>query len=170
MCTDLAVFIYMAPLPLVDQRHPWLIYQVEGYTKDIVHDYEHRLETIWGRSVIIVHILNFEDLTLEMRQDLAVRLRMVYTRGDGRQGQAHEKVTGVDLFYLSSMDHGTANVPRLLAQYLFRHAEGRKSGASLSGGHFIGRLASFWTAPSSVAYDFPTRGVSNLGPEMPAPS
>ncbi|GKF82170.1 hypothetical protein Tco_0243826 [Tanacetum coccineum] len=39
------------------------------------------------------------------------------------------------------MDHGTANVPYLLAQYLFRHTEGRKSGARLSRGHFIGRLA-----------------------------
>ncbi|GKB59062.1 hypothetical protein Tco_0915248 [Tanacetum coccineum] len=39
------------------------------------------------------------------------------------------------------MDHGTTNVPHLLAQYLFRHAKGRKSKARLSGGHFIGRLA-----------------------------
>ncbi|GJV11642.1 hypothetical protein Tco_1353183 [Tanacetum coccineum] len=52
-----------------------------------------------------------------------------------------EKVTGVDLFYLRSMDHVTANVPYLLAQYLFKHAVGRKSGARLSWGHFIGRLA-----------------------------
>ncbi|GKB34365.1 hypothetical protein Tco_0879307, partial [Tanacetum coccineum] len=57
------------------------------------------------------------------------------------RGQAPEKVTGVDLFYLCSMDRGTTNVPHLLAQYLFRHAEGRKSGARLSGGHFIGSLA-----------------------------
>nr|GEW88728.1 hypothetical protein [Tanacetum cinerariifolium] len=40
------------------------------------------------------------------------------------QGQAPEKVTGVDLFYLMSMDRGTANVLYLLAQYLFRHSEG----------------------------------------------
>ncbi|GJT70044.1 hypothetical protein Tco_1029330 [Tanacetum coccineum] len=57
------------------------------------------------------------------------------------RGQAPEKVTGVDLFYLHSMDHGTTNIPHLLAQYLFRHAEGRKSRARLLGGHFIGRLA-----------------------------
>ncbi|GKD15369.1 hypothetical protein Tco_1199776, partial [Tanacetum coccineum] len=56
-------------------------------------------------------------------------------------GQAPKKVTGVDLFYLRSMDRGTANVPHLLVQYLFRHDEGRKSEAMLSGGHFIGRLA-----------------------------
>ncbi|GJZ64495.1 hypothetical protein Tco_0620916 [Tanacetum coccineum] len=35
----------------------------------------------------------------------------------------------------------TLDVLHLLAQYLFRHAKGRKSGARLSGGHFIGRLA-----------------------------
>ncbi|GKE55145.1 hypothetical protein Tco_1490301, partial [Tanacetum coccineum] len=56
-----------------------------------------------------------------------------------------EKVTGVDLFYLRSMDHGTTNVPHLLARYLFRHAEGRKSRARLLGEYFIGRLAMhFW--------------------------
>ncbi|GKF32277.1 hypothetical protein Tco_0102075, partial [Tanacetum coccineum] len=58
-----------------------------------------------------------------------------------RMGQAPEKVTGVDLFYLRSMDPGTTNIPHLLAQYLFRHAEGRKSRARLSRGHFIGGLA-----------------------------
>ncbi|GJY63496.1 hypothetical protein Tco_0464956 [Tanacetum coccineum] len=52
-----------------------------------------------------------------------------------------EKVTGVDLSYLWTMDRGTANIPHLLAQYLFHHVDGRKSGARLSGCHFIGRLA-----------------------------
>ncbi|GKB96377.1 hypothetical protein Tco_0982514 [Tanacetum coccineum] len=46
---------------------------------------------------------------------------------------APEKVTATDLFYLRSMDRGAANVPYLLAQYLFRHAEGRKSSARLPG-------------------------------------
>ncbi|GKE40490.1 hypothetical protein Tco_1463895, partial [Tanacetum coccineum] len=58
-----------------------------------------------------------------------------------RRGQAPKKVTATDLFYLRSMDQGTANVPYLLAQYLFRHAKGRKSGARLLGGHLIRRLA-----------------------------
>ncbi|GJT35553.1 hypothetical protein Tco_0925972 [Tanacetum coccineum] len=66
--------------------------------------------------------------------------RMIAYSISGR-GQAPEKVTGVDLFYLLSMDRGTTNVPHLLAQYLFRHVEGRKSGAKLSWGYFIGRLA-----------------------------
>ncbi|GJY46414.1 hypothetical protein Tco_0435477 [Tanacetum coccineum] len=120
--------------------------------------YEQRLETIWSRPVNRVHVLDFTGLTPEMRQDLGVRLRMVYTRGEGQMSDteigldvadtlcfqlrgAPEKVTGVDLFYLRSMDRGTANVPHLLAQYLFRHAEGRKSGARLYGGHFVRCLA-----------------------------
>ncbi|GJQ91584.1 putative reverse transcriptase domain-containing protein [Tanacetum coccineum] len=68
-----------------DQRHPWLRYQVEGYTEDIVHNYEQRLEMIFGRSVNRVHILNFVGLTEGMRQTLAGRLRMVYTRDVGQE-------------------------------------------------------------------------------------
>ncbi|GKE28491.1 hypothetical protein Tco_1443875 [Tanacetum coccineum] len=177
----------MAPLLPRDQRHLWLCYQVEGYTEEIVLDFEQRLETIFRRQVNRVHILNFEGLTPDMRQDLAKRLRMVYTGDDGQEiflggtrrsmtwrqfilalglhttkemaeggfeaywlgservipdkGDAAEKVTTTDLFYLRSMDRWAANVPYLLAQYLFRHAERKKSGARLLGGHFIRRLA-----------------------------
>nr|GEV63072.1 hypothetical protein [Tanacetum cinerariifolium] len=228
----------MAPLPPRDQRHPWLKYQVEGYTEDIVHSYEQRLEMIFGRSVTQMHVLDFTGLTEGLRQTLAGRLRMIYSclldmhggdylrsghrearrmmtwrqfilalglhttkemaedefqanwlgservildKGDLRdywieissdrdflgpdpsnvfirdhvrrlchkiiscsiynRGQAPEKVTDVDLFYLRIMDRGTANISYLLAQCLFRHAEGRKSRARLSWGYFIGRLA-----------------------------
>ncbi|GKB52277.1 hypothetical protein Tco_0903030 [Tanacetum coccineum] len=50
--------IDMARLPAADQRHTWLRYQIEEYTEGIWHT--------------------------EMRQDLAVRLRMVYS-GEGQQ-------------------------------------------------------------------------------------
>ncbi|GJS57888.1 hypothetical protein Tco_0652672 [Tanacetum coccineum] len=60
------------------------------------------------------------------------------------KGQAPKKVTDIDLFYLRSIDRGTINILHLLAQYLFRHAEGRKSGARLLGGYFIGRLAMYF--------------------------
>ncbi|GJR86081.1 putative reverse transcriptase domain-containing protein [Tanacetum coccineum] len=59
------------------KRHPWLRYQIEEYTEGIRHSYEQRLETIWSRPVNQVHVLDFEGLTVEMRQDLAVRLRML---------------------------------------------------------------------------------------------
>ncbi|GKG27209.1 hypothetical protein Tco_0402912, partial [Tanacetum coccineum] len=36
------------------------------------------------------------------------------------------------------MDRGTTNVPHLLAQYLFKHAEGRKSGVGYQEGTSFG--------------------------------
>ncbi|GJV98866.1 hypothetical protein Tco_1554118 [Tanacetum coccineum] len=79
------------------------------------------------------------------------------------RGQGAEKVTGVDLLYLRTMDRGTANVPYLLAQYLFRHAEGRKSGARLSGGYFIRRLANHF----GLISDDRLRGLSIIARELP---
>ncbi|GJV56218.1 hypothetical protein Tco_1457223 [Tanacetum coccineum] len=196
MFTDLVNFSDMAPLPAADQRHPWLRYQIEEYNEGIRHSYEQRFEMTWSRPVNRVYVLDFEGLTPEMRQDLAVRLRMVYSR-EGQQvmsdteigldvadtlcfqlrgmeissdrdflgpapsyvfirdpvrrlchrmiaysisgrGQAPEKVTGVDLFYLHSMDRRTTNVPHLLAQYLFKHEEGSKIGARLQEGTSLG--------------------------------
>ncbi|GKB61006.1 hypothetical protein Tco_0917192 [Tanacetum coccineum] len=55
--------------------------------------------------------------------------------------QAPEKVTMTDLFYLTSMDVGSVNVPYLLAMYLRLFAARRKSGALISGGQFVARLA-----------------------------
>ncbi|GKE32321.1 hypothetical protein Tco_1451643, partial [Tanacetum coccineum] len=204
---------------------------VLGYTKDIVHDFEQRLETIFGRHVNRVHILDFKGLTPDKRQDLAERMRMLggvrhsmtwrqiilaldlhtaeemaeerfgaywlgservipdkgelsdywvenssgrdFLRGAPsytyikdlvwrlcnrlisyniyRRGQTPETMIATDLFYLRSMDQGAANIPYLLAQYLFRHAEGRKSSARLSVGHFVSYLAYHfglaWVAP-----------------------
>ncbi|GJT91858.1 hypothetical protein Tco_1080703 [Tanacetum coccineum] len=59
---------------------------------------------------------------------------------DGTFRVTPKKVNATDLFYLRSIDRRAANVPYLLAQYWFRHAEGRKSDARLSGGHFIRRI------------------------------
>nr|GEV52288.1 hypothetical protein [Tanacetum cinerariifolium] len=171
---------------------------VARYTEEIVHDFKQRLKMIFGKQVNRVHILDFDGLTPKMRQDLAVKLRMMFTRDDGQlvfvrhawrrlfgiqaplvcgfileflstcrmsdtemglnvvdtlcfqlggveeddmeavyssvrysgKGQAPEKATAIDLFYLRNIDRGTTNVPHLLAQYLFRHVEGRKSETS----------------------------------------
>ncbi|GJS90472.1 hypothetical protein Tco_0773108 [Tanacetum coccineum] len=170
----------MAPLPPRDQRHLWLCYQVEGYTKEIVHDFEQRLETIFGRHVNRVHILYFKGLTPDMRQDLAERMRMVYIGDDGQElGGARRSMTwrqfilalglhtaeemAEDGFREYCMDRGAANVSYLLAQYLFKHAEGRKSGARLSGGHFIGRLAHHF----GLVNDDGLRGLSVVTREIP---
>ncbi|GKD75144.1 hypothetical protein Tco_1333426, partial [Tanacetum coccineum] len=77
------VMRHMAPLPHRDLRHTWLRIQVDRYDEGIIHSYEQRLKTIWSRSINRVHVLDFEGLTPEMRWDLVVRLRMLYTGGDG---------------------------------------------------------------------------------------
>ncbi|GJV90115.1 hypothetical protein Tco_1534053 [Tanacetum coccineum] len=222
MLTDLVNFSDMAPLPAADQRHSWLKYQIQEYIEEIRRSYEQRLETIWSRPVNRVHVLYFEGLTPEMRQDLAVRLRMVYSR-EGQQvmsdiemgfdvadtlcfqlGGVRRRMTwrqfilalglhteqemaeagfgaywdGSDRLipdkgdlrdywikissdrdflgpapsYVLIRDPVRRSCHRMIAynisgrgqaleKYLFRHMEGRKSGAKLSGGHFIGRLA-----------------------------
>ncbi|GKD52288.1 hypothetical protein Tco_1281264 [Tanacetum coccineum] len=137
LCTNLVDFANIAPLPPRDQRHLWLRYQVKGYTKEIVHDFEQSLKTIFGRQVNQVHILDFEGLTPDMRQDLAERLRMVYTGKDGQE-----------IF----MSHSWR-----------RHAEGRKRDAKLSGGHFIGRLAHHFGLVSNDRL----RGLSIVTRELP---
>ncbi|GJY39433.1 hypothetical protein Tco_0425797 [Tanacetum coccineum] len=76
-------FVNMAPLPHHDLRHLWLRYQVKGYDKGIVHNYEQTLETIWGRAVNRVHVLGFAGLIDGMRQTLADSLSMVYIGDDG---------------------------------------------------------------------------------------
>ncbi|GJW51329.1 hypothetical protein Tco_0092680 [Tanacetum coccineum] len=97
-------------------------------------------------------------------QDPVKRLchKMIACGISGR-GQAPEKVTGVNLFYLRSMDRGIANVSYLLVQYLFRHAKRRKSGARMSGCHFIRRL----TAHFGLVSDQGLRGLSVVSSELP---
>ncbi|GKC51199.1 hypothetical protein Tco_1073944 [Tanacetum coccineum] len=77
-----------------------------------------------------------------LTRDSILRLchRLIACSITGRS-QAPEKVTATDLFYLRGMDVGSVNVPYLLARYLRLFAAGRKSGANISGGQFVARLA-----------------------------
>ncbi|GJT07680.1 hypothetical protein Tco_0842142 [Tanacetum coccineum] len=179
---------------------------VVGYTEEIVHDFEQRLETIFGRQVNRVHILDFEGLTPDMRQDLAERMRMVYIEEDGQEvfvSRAWRRFfriraplvqefmleffstcrirdeMGLDVaedvfgaYWLGServiLDKGVLVITRLRfllagGMHLKRHAEGRKSGARLSGGHFIGRLAHHF----GLASDDGLRGLSVVACELP---
>ncbi|GJZ60759.1 hypothetical protein Tco_0616575 [Tanacetum coccineum] len=86
----------MARLLTADQRHPWLGYEVEGYTPGIIHNYEQRLKTVWSKPVNQVYVLDFEGLTPEMRQDLAVRLRMVYS-GEGQQFRSTYRMSDTEM-------------------------------------------------------------------------
>nr|GEU47158.1 retrovirus-related Pol polyprotein from transposon TNT 1-94 [Tanacetum cinerariifolium] len=134
-----------------------------------------RLETIFCRQVNQVHTLDFKGLTLDMRHDLAERVRMVYTGDDdleifvshawrrlfeiqaplvqefileffstcrisGLHTAEEMAEDGFDAYWLERKKVIPDNED-LSAQYLFRHAKERKSGARLLGGCFIRRLA-----------------------------
>ncbi|GJZ78709.1 hypothetical protein Tco_0643546 [Tanacetum coccineum] len=75
-------------------------------------------------------------------RDLVLRLchRMMAHSIAGRS-HAPEKVIVTNLFYLKGLDVRSVNIPYLLACYLRRFAAGRKSGALISGGQFVARLA-----------------------------
>ncbi|GKE90067.1 hypothetical protein Tco_1567542 [Tanacetum coccineum] len=77
-----------------------------------------------------------------MIRDPILRLchRLIACSIAGRS-QAPKKVTVTDLFYLRGMDVDSVNVNYLLARYLRLFAVGRKSGAHISGGLFLARLA-----------------------------
>nr|GEV18880.1 hypothetical protein [Tanacetum cinerariifolium] len=135
------------------------MYQVKGYTEDIIHIYEQRLKTVCSRSVNRVHVLYFARLTEGMMQTLADRLRVVYTRDKGHElftiyawrrlfeiklGGGRRRMTWrhfILVLGLHTDEEMTENGFGAYLLYLFRHAEGWKSGARLSGGHFINRLA-----------------------------
>ncbi|GJY97329.1 hypothetical protein Tco_0514239 [Tanacetum coccineum] len=57
------------------------------------------------------------------------------------RSQTLEKVTVMDLFYLRGIDVDSVNVPYLLARYLRLFTARRKSGAHISRGRFVARLA-----------------------------
>ncbi|GJY02368.1 hypothetical protein Tco_0360520 [Tanacetum coccineum] len=224
----------MAPLLPHDQRQLWLRYQVVGYTEEIVHDFKQRLETIFGRQVNQVHILDFEGLTPDMRQDLAERLRIVYIGDDGQEvfvNHAWRRLFGIRaplvqefiLEFFSTCRIGSemgldvadtlcfqlggarrrservipdkgdlsdywveissgrdflrgapsyTYIRDLVRRLCHRHAEGRKSGARLSGGHFIGRLAHHfglaWVAPGPERQPDAAAGAPGAAEDAPA--
>ncbi|GJY17636.1 hypothetical protein Tco_0389127 [Tanacetum coccineum] len=103
------------------------------------------------RQVNRVHILDFKGLTPDIRQDLAERMRMVYTRDDGQEDRGRDGIRcGWDFLREEDM-------------LLKRHAEERKSGARLSGGHFIRRLAHHF----GLVSDDGLRGLSVVARKLP---
>ncbi|GJS34176.1 hypothetical protein Tco_0532558 [Tanacetum coccineum] len=79
------------------------------------------------------------------------------------RSQAPEKVTVTDLFYLRGMDVGSVNVPYLLARYLRLFATGRKSGAHISRGQIVARLADHFGLLVAKILG----GLTVIAPELP---
>ncbi|GJV46121.1 hypothetical protein Tco_1430657 [Tanacetum coccineum] len=97
-------------------------------------------------------------------RDLIFRLchRLIACSISGRS-QVPEKVTVTDLFYLRGMDVGSVYVPYLLARYLRLFAAGRKSGALISGGQFVARLAEHF----GLLMEKRLRGLTIISPTLP---
>ncbi|GJV46298.1 putative reverse transcriptase domain-containing protein, partial [Tanacetum coccineum] len=114
------------------------------YIDEIIQDFKERLGRIFTRQTGISSIGDFLTMVpsyTAIRELLRRLCHCLIAFTISGRGQALKKVTTIDLYYLRSMDEGIINVRYLLAQYLFRHAEGRKQGAKMFRGHFIARLA-----------------------------
>nr|GEU57377.1 hypothetical protein [Tanacetum cinerariifolium] len=145
-------------LPRREHRHRFLRYERLKYTDLDIADFESRLERIYTREIQRVHVVDFQGMPELLWDSFFARMAMEHRDETGvgfdvetlpsddgtqyaRRSQAHEKVTMTNLFYLGGMDVGSVNIPYLLARYLRRLAAGRKSGAHISGGQFVARLA-----------------------------
>ncbi|GJT91831.1 hypothetical protein Tco_1080676 [Tanacetum coccineum] len=97
----------------------------------------------WRQFILALGLHTREEMKSPgFARDPVLRLchRMMAHNIAGRS-QAPEKVTVTDLFYLRGLDVGSVNIAYLLARYLRRFAARRKSGAHISGGKFVARLA-----------------------------
>ncbi|GJT89141.1 hypothetical protein Tco_0143944 [Tanacetum coccineum] len=195
----------MEPLPVADQRHPWLIYQDLPVRLRMVYTggdgqlvfVSHAWRRLFGIRAPLVRefILEFlstyrmsdTEIDLDVADTLCFQLgeagfgaywvgsdRVIPDKGDLRDYWMEISFDRDFLGPIPSyvlirdpirrlMDQRTANVPHLLAQYLFRACRGRKSGVRLLGGHFIGRLAAHFRLYS----DEGLRGLQVVTRELP---
>ncbi|GJW49393.1 hypothetical protein Tco_0090744 [Tanacetum coccineum] len=80
------------------------------------------------------------------------------------KSQAPEKVIVTDCFTFRGMGRlDSVNVPYLLARYLRLFAAGRKSGAHISGGQFVARLAKHFGLMTAEIL----QGLTVIAPELP---
>ncbi|GKA07934.1 hypothetical protein Tco_0687265 [Tanacetum coccineum] len=154
----------MALLPHRDLRHLWLRYLVDGYDEGIT--LRDRLSMVYimddGEALFTSHAWKRLFELGRARRRMTWRQFILALGLHSEEEMEADKVIRVDIFYIRTMDCGTANVPYLLAQYLFHHAEGRMSRARLSGGHFIGRL----TAHFGLVSDQGLRGLMVVVSEL----
>ncbi|GJZ38228.1 hypothetical protein Tco_0584419 [Tanacetum coccineum] len=113
---------------------------------------------------LICRIFPWHNPSYTVIRDPNLRLchRLIACSIAGRS-QAPEKVTVTDLFYLRGMDVDSVNVPYLLARYLRLFAAGRKSGAHISGGQFVARLAEHFGLLTAEILG----GLTVIVPELP---
>ncbi|GJX17196.1 hypothetical protein Tco_0218028 [Tanacetum coccineum] len=151
----------MASLPPRDQIHLWLRYQVVGYIEKIVHGFEQRLKTIFGRQLGGVRrSMTWRQFILALGLHTAEEMVEdgfgAYWLGSERLIPYKGDLSDYWVAISSGRDflRGASSytyIRDLVWRLCHRHAEERKSGAWLSRGHFIRRLAHhFGLAPKDA--------------------
>ncbi|GKA98542.1 hypothetical protein Tco_0826479 [Tanacetum coccineum] len=74
---------HMTPLPLREQRHPFLRYQGLEYTDVDIADFEERLERIHDRDTHRVYVVDFRGMPELMRDVLDARMLMEHCDDGG---------------------------------------------------------------------------------------
>nr|GEZ16075.1 hypothetical protein [Tanacetum cinerariifolium] len=74
----------MAQLPPRDKRHPWLLYEGQEYTDEVIQDFKERLGRIFTMQVHRLYVLDLGALTEEMGQAITNRHRMGHIKADGQ--------------------------------------------------------------------------------------
>ncbi|GJY32491.1 hypothetical protein Tco_0416960 [Tanacetum coccineum] len=85
------VMTLVFPIPR-EQRHEWLRFDTEGYTKEEQQEYKRRLAKIYYRKIHRVHVLDFAWLSEinegDAELDMTGRLRMEHMGDDGLTNRA----------------------------------------------------------------------------------
>ncbi|GJY08175.1 hypothetical protein Tco_0375229 [Tanacetum coccineum] len=144
LCIDLVDFVDMAPLPPREQRHPFLRYQGLEYFDQDIANFKERLEMIHNKDTHRVQVLDFKGMPKLMRDVLYDRMLMEH-RGDDRVmvftisvRRGHETYELKGVHFSSGITYREKIESPSFAR---RFATGRKSGALISGGQFVARLA-----------------------------
>ncbi|GKC82439.1 hypothetical protein Tco_1138156 [Tanacetum coccineum] len=144
-------FADTAPLPPREQRHPFLRYQGLQYTDADIADFEERLERIYSREMHRVQVVDFLGMPELMRDGLFARMVMEHRDDAGvvvftsqAWGRLFDTrgplVRELILEFFSTLRFGEVLLD-LDAPDTIQFASGRKSGAHISGGQFVARLA-----------------------------
>ncbi|GJV09707.1 hypothetical protein Tco_1351248 [Tanacetum coccineum] len=149
----------MAPLPPREQRHPFFRYQGLEYTDADIADFKERLERIYGREIHMFQ-LGRARRRLSWRQFI---LALGLHTGEKMESPGFARTSPfLDFDQRSGVetlpsDDGT--------QYCWeeRFAAGRKSGAHISGGQFVARLAEHFGLLTAEILG----GLTAIAPELP---
>ncbi|GJV43570.1 hypothetical protein Tco_1428106 [Tanacetum coccineum] len=140
-CWYLLFFLASMIHRIEEKRRKQLRWPVLLYGKPEVGQCSPANQVVEGLEALLLALLweiPFEDLMRVLYNSYEQRLEYKYVIKDDMETDYFAlgitQLRGDDIGWFGG----------ILVMYLFRHAEGRKRGAELSGGHFIGHLAAYF--------------------------